>query len=1756
MREKKSRRWLSLLLAVVMLLSLLPSAVLASGETGSTFYRIFHLDCGRKYFSVSEIEGIVDELAENNYTHLQLAFGNDGLRFLLDDMSVGSYTSDEVTNAIKSGNSTYSSSKSTESTALTEAEMDEIIAYADNAGIEIIPLLNTPGHLNVLLSAMKTLGVSSSSSFSLTDPAQVSFTQELVGKYITYFAGKGCTFFNMGADEYSFSSLDSDGYAAFVDYINTIAAAIKDARMKPVAFNDGIYYNSDDTAFAAEAAAIDKDIIVAYWCQASRYASAATLAANGFSLLNNNSNWYYVLGDALYGVWAQGQWGYKDSKAALQNTPCTTFDTSDSTGAEAIGSVMCVWCDYPKYDYEADKVYDLIATMAASNPDYFVESGTPTDPDPDPEETENEDVVLTDKTTGIEVNFGTNNVTGMTVEELTEAPEIPGAREVRAYSITPESYTDSATVSIPVPTTWTNVRGGVMASESGEEVLDIEGTLSNGVFTFVAPHFSDVVVYDLESSDVVPVTKSDTVNLTVGGSDTREITGANYAGTYTTEDPSIATVEVTGGTTEGTPAQKESTTKVTSLTAGTYIIGDGTHWMTLSGTTIGYTDVASEATQWTISQSGSSWRIQSGNYYLRHSYNNLTASTNTYNATWSYNSTGFYYSIGIITTNTYYLRWSGSAWQVSTTNSNNAAAYTYTPGQEEVPGNDYTEITFKGLAVGTTYVNVGDTRYTIKVTDVDLSGVDDLPIQLWITSLPISVNNITTPTSGDFRYNGYASGTDYAAHYVSVDADDAYGENGVELTSLVPTGVAADGSKTTNVDADAKYIIWKGTVLKKSGSGLQALWSTNKCNSGTPFNYVRYYDGAWGVSADRVSWTEVTGNGSTGSYSTCTEQIIAYYMQRTKITDQVITDVVDYGDVLSEQNSSHGNIYNGQYVILDYAVNANGTLIPSTFRQDGKTLLYHCAGDDENDDGLASQYRRLYSIKATETSAYEVYMITITPTRESTSDKNFTAGEVPTTYTYKGTERVVWAKTEEDIPDGYATIADSDYSSNKNYGAVTYGGDPIIDELYIYNLQGMLVTYYVRGVQTEDSLTVKYMDDTTGNVFYTTYFDVLVETGKTKDFNNALLDADGNAYVVPGDTTLDDNTYYIIDSYNGNVYVRSDLTKIPDLHGVYSTGIYNQVRAEIDPNDNKVLILHYTYDATANTYKNFVIDFGLPVTVDAADLFANSSNITSIAITTGGIYGTAEAAGTSFTYTPTEVLKNADVVKITVTYQDNTTSDFKIGFVPASNVLYEDGFMKADTTGSNESWSGGGSKLNGTTNNQAAGTSTSDPNVYGYDSAYASVTGASGTQYKATVDAANTRTNDLTFTFTGTGFDLIGTCGPATGTLLVRVEDSDGKYVMGYLVDTSYSVTKLYQVPLVHAQDWGEDTYTVTVRGAYINYSANSASTTSYNLSRGIAAADPASAISDLSDSMGFTDDEADSVEYVNMEERLGSTTYTTRSGDITTMTLGIDGFRVYRTSDNSAYLEGERGAAYVNVLHATLNGETFTAYVENEDGKSWTKTTYEANGGPQNEVYLSSSDAIAFKVGNAETTVQISARAVGTDSANLVVNDTIIKESITSNTEMYYKVTSDKNGIIAIRNNGTGMLALGNLKLPAGADAVALSDEDEAIVYTWLRTVPTPEEPEVSVFEPETLSVRVRSSGVIRNKLVTVTITASTDVAKLTVNGQELWPINSRQVKSGRSKNYIYVFTDTMKRTDTRTYEIVAYDADGLASEVYTVQG
>lgn len=428
------KKGLALVLTLCMMLSLMPvitPSAKASLDT-NTFYRIFHLDAGRKYFSVDQIKALIDTLAANDYTHMELAVGNDGLRFLLDDMSVTAngttYTSDAVKAGIQAGNKAYYNAGTYNE--LTQTEMDTIISYANGKGIGIIPMINTPGHMDAILDCMESVGISnpaystSDRTVDVTNTAAVNFTLALVNKYIQYFAGKGCEFFNMGCDEYAndvsnsgFAGLISSGkYGNFITYVNNMAAQVEAAGMTPMAFNDGIYYNSNISS-----GTFDTKIAIAYWTSGwGGYspAPASFLAEKGHTIISTNDAWYYVLGRQ-----AGNSSGYTIATAqnGVQNTACT--DIPGDNDPTAAGCMICLWCDTPSASYsstEVSNVTGLISTFATNNPTYFAADSSETDPEP------GEPAGGTEQKT-ITVTVGqttTATISGANYEELVDKTEL------------------------------------------------------------------------------------------------------------------------------------------------------------------------------------------------------------------------------------------------------------------------------------------------------------------------------------------------------------------------------------------------------------------------------------------------------------------------------------------------------------------------------------------------------------------------------------------------------------------------------------------------------------------------------------------------------------------------------------------------------------------------------------------------------------------------------------------------------------------------------------------------------------------------------------------------------------------------------------------------------------------------------------------------------------------------------------------------------------------------------------------------------------------------------------------------------------------------------------------------------------------------------------------------------------------------------------------------------------------------------------
>ncbi|MGN0545857.1 MAG: hypothetical protein ACI4I3_00875 [Acutalibacteraceae bacterium] len=590
--------------------------------------------------------------------------------------------------------------------------------------------------------------------------------------------------------------------------------------------------------------------------------------------------------------------------------------------------------------------------------------------------------------------------------------------------------------------------------------------------------------------------------------------------------------------------------------------------------------------------------------------------------------------------------------------------------------------------------------------------------------------------------------------------------------------------------------------------------------------------------------------------------------------------------------------------------------------------------------------------------------------------------------------------------------------------------------------------------------------DGTGNVTFGT--PVVTNTVIT-GINGQTLTASGYSY----------SENYVAANHNGNKLLISISGVLPNtannltdanISDAANSGVYeNQTEADNNnaltrfPND-KVNIPEYTY----------VLDYGVPVydsglcgtalsVVDTAPQKLNSysnnmsnDNI-SVGITDGDIFcslnpgaSLSESSGYIFT--------------------KNTAGEYewiKVNLVPASNVLYEESSFVLDDSGAT-SWATVGTP-------STAGQSVSTSNdVYGYDDAYNNTNQYSnGSALTATVDSTNKKSDKATFEFTGTGFDLVSACGPNTGVEVITVKQgTDIKKV--FIIDTYYNDSAygtLYQVPIASYSD-AYGTYTVETTAAYLSFAGalnqgtvQTASIDGTEIEASSAQPDAATA-SELLAQLGMEELAGEDVEVIWMDDNSifnggtgvqGSTVSTQAAGDSGVSLVNyIDGFRIYNplTDEQAAkyYPASEQGAEYYNIIGSLTSGNgnisgdssNWLAYVEGSNG-TFGFGDYKANGGPKNEVYLSSADGngLAFSIeipqnSVASARVMLSMRSAS-GTPNVKINGYDV--NVISSTEMYYDITNiliesgqitsaGGSVTITINNNGGGLLALDNIKL------------------------------------------------------------------------------------------------------------------------------
>lgn len=1650
--RKLSKTLLSLLLIAAMLASFVvlpaaaeepaaeqPTEAVQAAETQvndavKTNYElsVVMLDCGRKYFSVDSIKQIIDNAAAAGFNNVMLAVGNDGMRFLLDDMSLTvngtTYSSEEVAAAIHTGNEAYYNFTTDE---LTESEMDEIIAYAKTKGLGIIPVINTPGHMDAILDAAEALTGKTCSyngsarTIDVTNSTAVAFTQAFVQKYVDYFASKGCKYFNMGADEYAndkytggsmgFGNLQSTGkYSYYVQYVNQVAALIKNAGMTPMAFNDGIYFANNTSS-----GTFDTDIVICYWSNGwSSYTPmpAETLASMGFKMVNTHGDYYWVLG--------KSNWQCDAKKASVFNYKTFQGGTIDNPS----GAMFCIWCDYPGADSESNVISSTAATIAAFGKTL-------------PEvKTQEPDATVTRGN----ISITAPGLTGATVTSATVSDELDGKKVAGAWNIelttANGSYTGSAAVKVPLDGKWTGctITAGVLNEETGKVDYGKDYDIKDGFLTFTAPHFSTVVVLaePQQKSLVVPTNGTKTVeengNLTgytpeyskngivkldmsyasnvttmtftglangdvsvtvgnlvyqitvtnesysskktitvaVGETETETVKGDVTDGKTTVLDDTHAKVDVKYVDQETT----ETLEKASRLTSGLKVyISDSSNknFLQLSGETLGNTQEFSEATEWTVGyDSSNGYYLSSNGYYLKYRASwrgttrelavtttlKQTSNWDTYVNYCRYSETSeLYFEVtgwnGSYTN--YYIALSGTDWTVSSSSSS-AKGYAYTLKTTPATVNQ-TTISFTGKQVGTTQVVIGDVLYTIVVEDKAPDGAmtaSSLTIEYWITNSEVYEDTAQTIRSKQ------------------IAASQANTDDGVEVEGIV--------AGTGNPGFDKKVTVYYWQAMRLDADNIQTNdEGDDETADGTTFTHVRYYNGAWQYKNLSGEW----------HYFLRTDQAVAYYLQKTAVTKEIDTFMKDWGYNTSTQTPDwSGGL--GQVALTVAVVYPDGTVSPTEAEMySHSTTIYHYGTD--RDIGI---------IAPRNNADYNIARITVTDgTRDTNKSDNV----------WYPNDTITWNKVTDDAG---VQWYDEREVWNKSSGTTPMVNGKVSRETWPEKNTAKLVLIYLEAAPKESNLKVVYYDDTYKQQI--TSSEIVMSYTTEQDMPTYFNSLKNTGEVTAGTIRLEDDAY-VINSSGVHQTFNKNISTVPGVAAQYRSGLYKYVSADVSA-DGKTLTLHYQINAQ-NLTKYYVLDFGLPVRFKLSDLVRNENCTATVKTVTNGTL-TYDESMKEFVYTPTDVLTTLATANIAISYSGNSEQMLRIGFIPATTVYYEESFANYSGT-----WNTVGMKLGNEQAKEPYGQAT---NSYGFDPAYRENSANS----EGTVARTTTVGSDATFKFNGTGLELY----LRTKNTSVNAED---------VTNHSYMLVQVYEGSEATTDHLKRMSF-VDVNNLFV------AKDTGYGYNT------PCWTVNDMA-----LNDYTVVVRFVKGQE------------------LAIDGFRVTGTQGEryeKAYArDGEANMQTAEIRNMVIaNAQTnlnFDAYsnanemyrvtankvldavfdesdvltravvLTNDDTMGVNTVTVDAdllNIGPKNEIYLQPGQAVVMQLTGNYASVQVGMRSLTGAAVTYQINSETAK-TMNSTVDMYYPVKLVGN-MLVIRNTSENdeILALTKLKVTSKSAA------------------------------------------------------------------------------------------------------------------------
>lgn len=574
-------------------------------------------------------------------------------------------------------------------------------------------------------------------------------------------------------------------------------------------------------------------------------------------------------------------------------------------------------------------------------------------------------------------------------------------------------------------------------------------------------------------------------------------------------------------------------------------------------------------------------------------------------------------------------------------------------------------------------------------------------------------------------------------------------------------------------------------------------------------------------------------------------------------------------------------------------------------------------------------------------------------------------------------------------------------------------------------------------------------------------------------------------------------------------------------------------------------VLENDTDIIPNGYTGTLVGFtayNSKVNLKQAQQSAGSSEYTSA-------NGTYTIVDGKVNFQPKQMLSQVEKVfcVVKVTKNDDVNNYYylyeELDIIPATVMLYETDFADGVftlTNGNTNEWKTKQDTFDKDDEVQNDGTVGMNQ-TYGFDSTYtddAIYSNGTSLMVEGKKDSEGVITTTATFSFTGTGFDLISRTGAAQGMIQVKIlaDGSTEPVKTVKVLNKSESALELYQIPVVSVNDLTYGTYNVTID---VYEQINSYTGNMESLNRGGEFYFDAVRIYDPIDVSG---------------DNLTGDAAIAQSAYIADGEMNVDISEIrQKIIDKNTYDDGsgtvEDGVVFVDRSAKGVGVEDYTTI------------------GPNNEVYLSKNQGIAFKLTSTEVPASIDLGAKSANGKLVTLNVSLfsmdneyvadINADITSCTAQFYDlmaeadVTTDAilsggGAYVTIFNDGEGILSITDLKVAYGTQTGTASVSVDTNTVTAARAAMSGEEKEEpnydilsAAFDTETCKLRKNATMTVltTDDVKSLEVTnkkgkkVSADITSTTENGQTTWKVSIQMTNAGK-----------------QTYTVTGYSQSGTA--------